>query len=167
MTGFPDSPCAVVNTAALIYQSAPAQYSVASSLLAASPFLAPSGTQPRNPSPLIRSLSSTKAARCLQVYSPRVSSLTLLVDPSVAPHRQLTDVFIAPRLDLLSATSLTAEKAVPLLIFVHRNVDRRHFLVWVASARQKSASYLLSLFWPARVELLLVRNPTPLQSAQY
>jgi hypothetical protein len=64
--------------------------SVTSSLLANPHVLAPAGSQPRNPSPLIRSLSSTKAARCLQVYSPRVSSLTLLDNPSVAPLLPLT-----------------------------------------------------------------------------
>ena len=144
---FLDSPCAAVNTSPPLYQSASAQYTATLSLLATSRFLAPAGTQPRNPSPLIRSSSSTKAARCLQFYSPRVPSLTLLYNPSAAPHRQLTDVFLVLRLDLLSVATLTAEKAVSLLSFVHCNVNRRHFLVRGASARQNSAS--LSLDQPA------------------
>jgi hypothetical protein len=102
--------------------------SVTSSLLATPHVLAPAGTQPRNPSPLIRSLSSTKAARCLQVYSLRVSSPTLLDNPSVAPHRQLTDVFLAPLLDPLFAITLSAEKVDPLSIILHRNVSRPYSL---------------------------------------
>ena len=157
----------MVNTTTLLYQSAPAQYSVASSLLAASPFLAPAGTQPRNPSPLIRSLSSTKDARAcrsihleflhlLSLKTPLLpltaSSLTCFSRHvstfSPQPHSQQRKRFLFLSSYTITSTGVTFSFGLQALV-------------------KTPLPYPLSLVWPARVELLLVRNPTPRQSAQY